>query len=127
MYGVTFGSKEAAILSYLGLWGVLGLGGAAYAGWNRSWIARGLFLPVCAASGWAAVVVGGGKWFDTWQSMPNPPDEAFHDTGMFGALLLGWVPATLAVGFVFAFSALFTYAFDERRRDELARRAGGRA
>lgn len=98
MMGMSFGSKEAAMLSHLVLGVVLGGGGAAYAAWNRSLISQIVLAMECAVFVWAAFVGGVGAWFTTWQAMPNAPDDAFNDTGILGAVLIGWIPAVILVG-----------------------------
>lgn len=51
---------------------------------------------------WIALFIGVDSGYRAWQSGPNPPDEAFSDTGgPFTMLFLGWVPATLLLGTVF--------------------------
>jgi hypothetical protein len=41
---------------------------------------------------WAAVFIGSDLGYRAWQSMPDPPDEAFSDASAVGALVLGWLP-----------------------------------
>ncbi|MEO1718376.1 MAG: hypothetical protein AAFR76_14850 [Planctomycetota bacterium] len=102
MLRVQFGTKESALFWHIGVGLAIGGSGGLYAGWTRSWIARGLLLTECVIFFWAAFVGGVGAWFTTWQSMPNAPDDAYDDTGILGAVLVGWVPAALFVGGVFA-------------------------
>lgn len=51
---------------------------------------------------WIALFIGVDSGYRAWQSGPNPPDEAFSDTGgPFSMLFFGCVPATLLLGTVF--------------------------
>lgn len=48
---------------------------------------------------WLAVVAGVEYGYSAWQSIPNPPAEAFSDTGGPAVvLLLGWLPALATLG-----------------------------
>lgn len=101
MLGVQFSSKEAALLWHLGVGALISGGGAMYAAWSRSWTARILLLLECFVFFWASFLGGVGAWFTTWQSMPNAPDDAYNDTGIFGAVVIGWIPAALMVSGAF--------------------------
>ena len=41
---------------------------------------------------WSAVFIGSELGYRAWQSMPDPPEEAFSDASALGALVLGWLP-----------------------------------
>ena len=57
----------------------------------------------------ASLFYGVAKGFETWQAMPDPPEEAFNDGGAtIGALFIGWLPASIMVGFVALVSSLVT-------------------
>ena len=98
MMGMPFGSKEVALLSHLALGLALGGGGAIYAAWNRSVISQIMLVVECTIIVWGAFLGGVGAWFPTWQAMPNAPDAAINDTGINGAVLIGWIPAATGVG-----------------------------
>jgi len=43
---------------------------------------------------WFALIVGVEYGYHAWQQLPNPPEEAFSDTGgPFFILLVGWLPS----------------------------------
>ncbi|MEM9413663.1 MAG: hypothetical protein AAGA30_21325 [Planctomycetota bacterium] len=75
--------------------------GCLLAAASTFWAARiknGFVLPAILVgigfvSVWASLVIGSGVGYQVWQSMPNPPDEAFNDTSNVGAVLVGWIPA----------------------------------
>lgn len=47
---------------------------------------------------WIALIVGVEYGYNAWQSIPNPPDAAFSDTGgPFFMLFLGWLPSFVLV------------------------------
>ncbi len=52
----------------------------------------GLLLSVGTLAFWAAIFFGADLGYRAWQSMPDPPDEAFSDASVLGALVLGWLP-----------------------------------
>lgn len=111
---LAFGSKEAALLWHLGVAAVFSGGGAVYAAWSQSLAVRALLVPGCICYFWLAFVAGVGAWFYTWQSGPNPPDEAFNDTGALGAVIVGWVPAVLVVGSFYGLTAVVVQALRRR-------------
>ena len=45
---------------------------------------------------WAGLFFGSELGYRSWQSMPDPPDEAFADTAPMGFLIGGWVPGIMA-------------------------------
>ena len=48
---------------------------------------------------WAGLFFGAELGYRSWQSMPDPPDEAFADTAPIGFFLAGWLPAgVLTIG-----------------------------
>ncbi len=50
---------------------------------------------------WFALIVGVEYGYHAWQSIPNPPEQAFSDTGGPGiTLLLGWLPSLVLLGIV---------------------------
>ena len=60
-------------------------------------------LAVATLVLWIAIVVGTEVGYVTWQSLPNPPDEAFSDSGgPFVSLFLGWAPSLFFLGIVYA-------------------------
>ena len=108
-------SRHAAFLTVLGIGLLAGVATATLAASNRSWWGRVPLLLVGIICVWLGLFLGSEKSFRVWQSMPNPPDEAFADTGPIGALLLGWLPGSIVVGVVFGLSWL-VLAWRHRRR-----------
>lgn len=94
-------SRHAAFLTIFGVGLSAGIGSAFLAAANRSWLGKVPLLLVGIISVWLGLFLGSDKGFRVWQSMPDPPDEAFADTGPIGALILGWVPGSIIVGVVF--------------------------
>ena len=74
----------------------------------------GFFSRACGISGlvvgifafWGTLFVGSEIGYQKWQSIPNPPDEAFADTFPMGALLAGWLPGSVYCGFLFGIMRL---------------------
>lgn len=54
------------------------------------WPSALLLIGVLAI--WSALFVGSDLGYRAWQSMPNPPREAFSDASVVGSLLFGWFP-----------------------------------
>ena len=52
-------------------------------------IVPGLFLAVGIVAFWASLFLGSGFGYQAWQSVPDPPAEAFNDTAPLGATYLG--------------------------------------
>ena len=42
--------------------------------------------------------MGVERGYSIWQSLPNPPDEAFSDTDAAAGLFLGWLPSLVFLG-----------------------------
>jgi|GEM_PF-3050166 len=50
---------------------------------------------------WIALFVGVDSGYRAWQSIPNPPEEAFSDTGgPFSFLFAGWFPSLILLSFL---------------------------
>lgn len=52
----------------------------------------GILLVVGVLAFWAGVFIGSDLGYRAWQTMPNPPEEAFSDASALGALVFGWLP-----------------------------------
>ena len=81
---------------------------------------RGIAIPIITLifgvlAFWASLFLGSEIGYQQWQSMPNPPDEAFADTMPMGALIAGWAPGAFFCGLVFGVSRLLAFAF--RRKE----------
>lgn len=61
-----------------------------------------LLLPIGVIVFWVALFIGSDMGYRKWQSMPDPPAEAFSDASALGALVFGWVPGVLFCSVVFA-------------------------
>lgn len=67
--------------------------------WIRSWPARILLLLVGVVAVWASMLAGVGAGYRAWQSLPDPPEEAFSDGGpLMFSLVFGWFPGLIVVG-----------------------------
>jgi uncharacterized membrane protein HdeD (DUF308 family) len=107
-------SRHAAFLAIFGIGLFGGVATAVLAARNRSWFGRIPLLLVGILSVWLGLFLGSDKGFRVWQSMPDPPDEAFADTAPIGALILGWLPGAIIVGAVFGISCL-VFGWHRRR------------
>lgn len=72
-----------------------------FAGMKSGCLLPSLALFIGTLVFWAAVFFGSDMGYRAWQSMPDPPDEAFSDASVLGALLLGWVPGSFFCILVF--------------------------
>lgn len=61
----------------------------------------GFFLSIGVLTIWAAIFVGSDLGYRAWQSMPDPPAEAFSDASVLGAFVLGWIPGLVFCSIVF--------------------------
>ena len=68
---------------------------AIFAGRMSGCLLPGVLLVGAVLVFWGAMFVGTDMGYRAWQSMPDPPDEAFSDASAVGALILGWLPGAL--------------------------------
>ncbi len=99
-------SRYAAFFTIFGIGLLYGGASAVLAAWNRSLWGRIPLLLAGILCVWLSLFLGSDKGFRVWQSMPDPPDEAFADTAPLGALLAGWIPGGVIVGSFFALALL---------------------
>lgn len=111
-------SRHAAFAFVLGIGLIGGVTSAALAAANRSWLGRAPLLLVGVLCVWFGLFLGSEKYFRVWQSMPDPPDEAFADTAPLGALLAGWMPGLIVVAFAYAVSLVVVIAIGGRAHRE---------
>ena len=69
------------------------------AGWMSGYIWPAVLLVIGILLFWIGLVLASELGYRAWQSMPDPPPEAFSDTSAMGAWILGWLP-----GGVFCFT-----------------------
>ena len=81
------------------------------AGWSRTTQLSTTLLLIAIVTFWAAMFIGSDMGFRVWQSIPNPPPEAFHDSFPSGALFLGWFPSGIFCGIVFLLTRLIRISF----------------
>ncbi|MCA9135277.1 MAG: hypothetical protein KDB00_00925 [Planctomycetales bacterium] len=62
------------------------------AGTRSGCLVPGLLVVSGVVVFWVALFAGSDMGYRAWQSMPDPPDEAFSDASAMGALVLGWFP-----------------------------------
>lgn len=103
LFNLNYGTDHFSAFYTLGLGGGVGLAlvAAILAAVNRSWWGRVPILLVGILAVWVGLFLGSEKYFRVWQAAPNPPDEAFADTGPMGALFAGWIPGFFVVILLF--------------------------
>ena len=69
---------------------------ALIAALSRSWLAWVPLLATGILCFWASLVLGIARYYQAWQSVPNPPEAAYADSGVLFPLVLGWIPGTIA-------------------------------
>ena len=74
-------------------------------------ILRLAFLAVAVFVLWVAMWVSAEYGYNAWQSIPNPPNEAFSDTGPIFFLLVGWLPSLGILGSAYLVLRLCWQAF----------------
>lgn len=55
-------------------------------------------LAIATLALWVSSVISVEVGYSVWQSMPDPPDDAFSDTGAIFWLVAGWLPSGLLLG-----------------------------
>ena len=68
-----------------------------------------VLLGVGILSFWAGLFIGSDLGYRAWQSMPDPPPDAFSDALPLGALIAGWFPGAMFCGVIFCTLRLFVY------------------
>ncbi len=85
------------------------------AAWSRGFIPPLLLLPIGVIAFWGTAFLGSDLGFRAWQSIPNPPDEAYSDAAPAGLMILGWIPGGMFCLFVFGVNWLIRLPFFLRR------------
>ena len=92
--GLEFSSFHGAVFAHVSLGATCALITAIAAACIPSWVARVILLVGGVLSMWPTLLRGFDRGYRVWQAQPNPPDEAFADSGpTMGAIFLGWIPA----------------------------------
>jgi hypothetical protein len=81
---------------------------------KSGWMVPALLLLVGIVTFWASLFIGLDIAYRAWQTIPNPPPEAYADPEPAFAFVLGWIPGTLFCGLVFGLVRLTGY-FNSRR------------
>lgn len=71
--------------------------------WASRRIRPGVRIAALAAAVlvlWIALFVSAEVGYSAWQGIPDPPDEAFSDTGPIFMLIMGWFPSVIILGIV---------------------------
>ena len=55
-------------------------------------------LAIATLALWFSSVISVEVGYSVWQSTPDPPDDAFSDTGAIFWLVAGWLPSGLLLG-----------------------------
>ena len=70
---------------------------SAWSASGRGPVGQVLLLLLAALVVWFSLILAVGWGYDAWQSMPDPPDEAFADGAkLTGSVLFGWLPSRQA-------------------------------
>jgi len=108
-YGIKYTICGLAISSLLVLWGSRRM--------RRGW--RIAFLGVATLVLWFAMFVAVESGYRAWQSIPNPPEDAYSDTGgPFFILFLGWLPSMVIIGIEHLLLRLCWKSFDSNQKKE---------
>ena len=88
-YGLKYTVCGLAVSSLMVLWGSRCV--------QRGW--RIAFLGVAIIVLWFAMFAAVELGYRAWQCIPNPPEDAYSDTGgPFFILFLGWLPSMVILG-----------------------------
>lgn len=71
------------------------------------WLSAALLLATAICIFWSGLLSGLEIGFRAWQAIPNPPEEAYSDSGPSIVLVGGWIPGTIFCMIVFLCGQLF--------------------
>ena len=71
------------------------------------WLSATLLLATAICVFWSSLLSGLEIGFRAWQAIPNPPEEAYSDSGPSIVLVGGWIPGTIFCMIVFLCGQLF--------------------
>ena len=99
------------------------LGAGCVLGAFLAWNASGRRLPgqimtlsAAILAVWLSLFLGVHCGYGSWQSMENPPDEAFADGAwLTGSVLFGWMPSAFGCSLVFLAGLVWRLARGRRR------------
>lgn len=63
--------------------------------------ARSVLLLSSVLLIWGGLFIASDVGYRAWQSIPDPPREAFNDAAPSGILIIGWIPAAILVGILY--------------------------
>ncbi|MAT38102.1 MAG: hypothetical protein CL946_00710 [Ectothiorhodospiraceae bacterium] len=89
-------------LPIFGLGCAVALMASLVAGWKSGCLWPGALLLIGVAAVWASMFIGSDLGYRAWQAIPNPPEEAFSDASVMGALVFGWFPSGVFCLTIFA-------------------------
>lgn len=91
---------------------------ALLAGFRRGVAIPLVLLFIGIVSFWGTLFFGSDIGYRRWQSIPNPPPEAFSDASPMGAFLFGWFPAGIYCAFLFLIARVIRILFFKGPREE---------
>ncbi|MDG1873911.1 MAG: hypothetical protein P8J27_08365 [Mariniblastus sp.] len=102
---------------------VLGAVASFFAGRLSGCVLPGALLAIGILAVWSAVFIGSDMGYRAWQSMPDPPREAFSDASVVGALVFGWLPGGMFCLTVFGLVRGITWLLHWANPDVFPRKA----
>ena len=94
------------------------------AGWMSGYVWPAVLLTLGVVAFWFAAFIGADIGYRAWQSIPDPPKEAFSDASVLGALVLGWLPGTVFCLTIFAMVRGFRWLLHWANPDVFSINAG---
>lgn len=125
--GLEFSSFHTAVFAHISLGAICALITAIAAACIPSRIARAILLAGGVLSMWPTLLLGFDRGYRVWQMRPDPPDEAFADSGpIMGAIFLGWIPSGVWWLAIFGLALLVVRLRRPRSNAPRAAEAGAR-
>jgi hypothetical protein len=90
---------------------------AFVAGRMSGWVWPLALLAIGVIAFWVAIFFGADMGFRAWQSMPDPPPEAFSDASVVGMLVAGWVPGGMFCLTIFGLVRGLPWLLNRSNRD----------
>ena len=117
-------NRSAAFWTLFSVGSGVALLACVFAAIKRSWLGRIPLLFVGSLALWAGLLLGSDAYFRVWQGMPNPPDEAFSDSGPSLLVIAGWIPGTIGIIILFLPCLLVAEVIRHVRRPKVVGRVG---